>query len=67
MEASDWSNVDENTLGLLKNQKETMEEYGINTDEITEMIASLEESQQATADAESIFGPMVSLQSNFVW
>ena len=44
-----------------------MEEYGINTDEITEMIASLEESQQATADAESIFGPMVSLQSNFVW
>ena len=52
---------------LLKNQKETMEEYGINTDQITEMIASLEESQQATADAESIFGPMVSLQSNFVW
>ncbi len=67
MEASDWSNVDENALGLLKNQKETMEEYGINTDQITEMIASLEESQQATADAESIFGPMVSLQSNFVW
>ena len=67
VEASDWSNVDENALGLLKNQKETMEEYGINTDQITEMIASLEESQQATADAESIFGPMTTLQSNFVW
>ena len=64
VEASDWDNVDENALGLLKNQKQVMEEYGIDTSQVDAEIEALE---GQTAEAESVFGPMMTLQSHFMW
>ena len=64
VEASDWDNVDENALGLLKNQKQVMEEYGIDTSQVDAEIEALE---GQTAEAESVFGPMMTLQSHFIW
>ena len=58
--------VDFDYIQHLKNRRGLMADYGIDTTEIDAQIEDAEANQQS-AEAESIFGPMMSLQSNFVW
>ena len=41
-----------------------MEEYGIDTSQVDAEVEALE---GQTAEAESIFGPTMTLQSHFIW
>ena len=51
-------------LNQMKQQVKVMKEYDIDTSAIEN---SIEVAENNTAEAESIFGPMTTLQSNFVW
>ena len=55
-----------NFLKRLKNLKPVWVQFGFDTDPIDEMIAEWEDNAES-AEAETIFGPMLSLQSHFVW
>jgi len=59
--------VDEfDLLQHFKNVRDLQKTYGIDTTEIDERIEEMEANQQS-AEAESIFGPSLTLQSHFVW
>ena len=51
-------------LNQQKQQVKLMKEYGIDTSAIEK---SIEMQENNTVEAESIFGPMTTLQSHFVW
>lgn len=51
-------------LNLMKQQAKLMKEYGIDTSAIEK---NIELQENNTVEAESIFGPMMTLQSHFVW
>tara|TARA_B100000902_G_scaffold219301_1_gene208319 strand:+ start:226 stop:735 length:510 start_codon:yes stop_codon:yes gene_type:complete len=49
-----------------KNLRDLQETYGIDTTDMDTMIEEMEANQQS-AEAESVFGPSLTLQSHFVW
>ena len=53
-------------LQHFKNVRDLQKTYGIDTTEMDEVIEEMESNQQS-AEAESIFGPSLTLQSHFVW
>lgn len=63
-EFDDEDQAHEFFLNQMKQQVKLMKEYGIDTSAIEE---GIEMQENNTAEAESIFGPMMTLQSNFVW
>lgn len=55
-----------NFLKRLKNLKPVWVQFGFDTDPLDEMIAEMEGNTES-AEAETIYGPRLSLQSHFVW
>ena len=53
-------------LQHFKNVRDLQDTYGIDTTEMDGVIEEMESNQQS-AEAESIFGPSLTLQSHFVW
>jgi len=60
-----WEAIRERTKNMMKKWREVAEEYGA-TEESLQMYFPQEE-ESTTQEAESIFGPMMTLQSHFVW
>ena len=61
----DESQAQEFFLNQMKMQVKLMKEFDIDTSTLEEQIDFME--NRATAEAESIFGPTMTLQSHFVW
>ena len=67
---ADWDDDEEdeerrtNMIERMKNLKSVWVQFGFDTDPLDEQIVEWEGN---SAEAETIFGPMLSLQSNFVW
>ena len=59
------SQAQEFFLNQMKMQVKLMKEFDIDTSTLEEQIDFMENG--ATAEAESIFGPTMTLQSHFVW
>ena len=62
----DGTETEFDILQHFKNRRELMATYGIDTTETDEFIEQIEANEQSQ-EAESIFGPSLTLQSHFVW
>lgn len=68
IEAEVVDKVEAESLALYEIMLKVAEKYDLDTkDDYKQAVADLKQEEESTQEAESIFGPMMTLQSHFVW